>query len=79
MTCEDCATAAVTQHHGFTAGCAGCCARAASRSPHFDRVRKLGRLDSGYRMLLDEFRLTHDQVKAASAADAIDHQPKEKA
>lgn len=69
--CKDCLSAAVRRHHGFAMGCRGCCARAAARSHHFHRVKQAGRLDSEYRRLLDHFKLTHDEVKAAQAADAM--------
>lgn len=71
MKCLDCSTAAEQQHHGFMADCPGCCARAAARSPHFARVRKLGKQDRGYRALLEHFGLSHEQVKAAADADAV--------
>lgn len=70
-TCHDCITAAAQPHHGFTAGCDGCCARAASRSPHYHRVRSQGRLDRPYQALLDHFGLTHAEVRAAAETDAL--------
>jgi hypothetical protein len=60
----------VAIHHGFTADCIGCCARAAARSPHYHRARQEGRLNRQYQMLLDTFGLSHDAVKAAAQADA---------
>lgn len=69
MTCPDCATAARELHHGFTAKCPGCCARAAARSPHYARVKAAGTQDRQYRALLEQMGLSHDQVKAAAAAD----------
>ena len=71
MTCKDCTDAAMGPHHGFTAACRGCCARAAARSPHFARVLKLGRLDRQYQTLLYTFALTHDEVKAAAQVDVL--------
>jgi hypothetical protein len=68
--CLNCSTAAERAHWEFTAGCVGCCARAAARSPHFFESRRTGQQTRGYRMLLEQFKLTHDQVKAAHAADA---------
>lgn len=70
LECIDCMSAAAGVHHGFTQGCDGCKARAASRSPHFARVRKLGSQDRAYRALLEQFGLTHEQVKGAAAKDA---------
>jgi carboxylesterase type B len=67
--CADCTAAAAQPWHGFTAKCPGCCARAAARSPHFRRVRDNGTQDRQYRALLEQMGLSHDQVKAAAAAD----------
>lgn len=72
MNCLDCATAAKQPHHGFTADCRSCCARAAARSPHYARVRDAGKLDRDYRAMLEQFKLSHDQLKAAAAIDALD-------
>jgi hypothetical protein len=69
-TCQDCTRAAAEPWHGFKAQCQGCCARAAARSPHFRRVRDAGMQDRAYRALLEKFGLSHDEVKAAAAADA---------
>lgn len=71
IECFDCMAAACGAHHGFTAKCLGCSARAASRLPHYARVRDAGKLDREYRALLQQFNLTHQQIKAAAAADAI--------
>lgn len=68
-TCDNCATAAARLWHGFTGGCKGCCARAAGRSPQFFEARKSGRQTPAYRKLLEQFSLTHDEVKAARDAD----------
>lgn len=70
--CGNCIAAAATEHHGFSAGCKGCCARAAARSPHFRRVRDQGYQDRHYRALLQQFDLTHDDVKAAANADRLE-------
>lgn len=75
MTCIDCTTAAARPWHGFTGGCRGCCARAASRSPQFDTARRTGRVERPYRALLEQFGLTHDEVKAAAAADQHGKEP----
>lgn len=71
MTCPNCATAAQVMHHGFTAGCAGCCARAAARSPHYRRCLDKGVQDREYRRLLEQFKLTHEQVREAARVDRI--------
>jgi hypothetical protein len=68
-TCPDCTQAAARPWNGFRAGCPGCAARAAARSPHFRRVRDQGMQDRQYRALLEQFGLTHQQVKDAAAAD----------
>ena len=69
--CPDCAKAAAGVWHGFRAGCQGCCARATARGPNFARVRTTGSQDRQYRAQLQQFGLTHEQVKAAAAADFI--------
>ena len=73
MTCADCTTAAKRSHWGFTAGCRGCCARSASRTPHWRRVRDNGmQPDRQYRLLLDHFGLTHDEVRVAASLDRLE-------
>jgi hypothetical protein len=69
--CDDCRKAAERRHHGFQSGCKGCCARAASRSPHYRRCRDSGVQDREYRGLLTQFSLTHDQVRDAAQSDAM--------
>ena len=69
--CQACLTAALRISHEFHASCKGCAARAAARGPHFFRVRKEGRLDSEYRRMLAQFQITHDDVKRAADADAL--------
>lgn len=68
-SCRHCAEAKAGPCWYFTAHCRGCCARAAARSPHFHEARRRGSQTSGYRMLLEQFGLTHEEVKAAHAAD----------
>lgn len=72
MTCRDCDLAAKQPHHGFTADCLGCKARAAARSPQYREAKIAGKLTPKYKALLTQFELTHEQVK--DAADR-DHQP----
>lgn len=67
--CPDCKAAAEREHHGFQANCRGCRARGAARSPHYRRARESGMQDRPYRALLQQFELTHEQVRAAAAAD----------
>jgi hypothetical protein len=67
--CPDCKAAADREHHGFKAQCLGCRARGAARTPHYRRARESGMQDRPYRSLLQQFELTHDQVRAAAAAD----------
>lgn len=67
--CPDCTKAALKRHHGFMADCRGCCARACARGQAFQRVRLAGAQDHRYRLALQQFGLTHDEVKAAAAAD----------
>jgi hypothetical protein len=70
MPCPSCTAAAKRVSGLFSADCRGCCARAVSRSPQFRRSQELGRLDSEYRRLLEQFKLTHEEVKDAHAIDA---------
>lgn len=67
--CEDCAMAAKRLWGGFMAGCKGCAARAAARSPHFRRVRDAGVQDRQYRGLLQMYGVTHEAVRAAAEVD----------
>lgn len=67
--CKACTAAATRVSHEFIAGCRGCCARAAARSPQFAAVRKAGVQDQAYRRLLAQFGLDHATVRAAAAAD----------
>lgn len=71
MTCPDCQAAAERVHHGFCANCTGCKARSVVRGPCFDRVRKAGKLDRQYLALLVQMGLSHEEVKAAAATDAM--------
>lgn len=69
MTCEACSTAAQRESAMFHAGCRGCMARAAARSPQYRQARDTGRQDSKYRALLDTYGVSHDEVRAAAEAD----------
>ena len=73
--CPACAEAARQESHLFHDGCRGCCARSAARSPQFSAARKTGRLDRPYRALLEQFDLTHDEVRAAHQADMLRKEP----
>jgi hypothetical protein len=57
--------------HGFKADCKGCAARAASRSWATWEARGAGRQSSLYLELLDAHGVTHAEVKAAAASDAL--------
>lgn len=67
--CANCATARTKVWAGFRVGCTGCEARALSRTPAFFESRKTRRLSAVYVAALETMGLTHDQVKAAHAAD----------
>jgi hypothetical protein len=69
--CLNCSTATERPHWEFTAGCVGCCARAAARSPQFFESRRTGQQTRGYRMLLEQFGLDHVSVRAAFESDAL--------
>lgn len=68
-TCPDCAAAAKRRWHGFSANCKGCAARAVARGHNYRRCLKAGRQDRQYRDELALVGVTHDQVRAAAAAD----------
>lgn len=74
LECFDCISAATSEWHGFVDGCKGCAARAASRSWATWEARGAGRQSSLYLSLLETHGVTHDQVKAAAAADALGKQ-----
>jgi hypothetical protein len=69
MSCPDCTQAAITEWHGFRADCEVCKARAMARSPQFRRCRDAGAQDRAYRQMLQQFGLTHEQVRTAAQAD----------
>ncbi len=69
--CADCETASQQLWHGFMAQCPGCQARALSRGPEFAESAARRRQSSEYVAQLKRLGLTHEQVKAAHAADAI--------
>ena len=69
--CPECNAAAKQLWHGFHANCEGCMARAISRSPAFHECKASGKLTPLYRALLSARLVTHDEVKAAAAADFI--------
>lgn len=83
MTCEACTTAWQQVSAMFNAGCPGCMARSAARSPQYREARDAGRITHGYRLLLEAYygdgcdlREANDRVKAAAA---VDFESKEKA
>lgn len=69
MTCPACTTAAQQVSAMFHAGCPGCMARSAARSPQFHEARQAGKLTTDYRDLLQRLGVTHEAVKAAAAVD----------
>lgn len=69
--CQECAAAARGPRHIFVASCAGCRARSVARSQPFFQARRAGRQESDYIALRESLGLTHEQVKAAYAADAM--------
>lgn len=69
--CQHCLKAALKAYHGFSPTCPACAARSASRSPQFGNAKRQGRIDHQYKGLLAQFGLTHQAVKAAYDADAI--------
>lgn len=69
--CKDCLASAVKRHHGFTAECKGCCARAIARGPNFREAKNVGRQTPKYRDELAQFGMVHEQVQAAAAKDVL--------
>lgn len=74
MICQDCEAASKVPWHGFRAGCLGCAARAVSRGPNYRRCLQAGMQDRLYRDELQLLKVTHEAVRAAAAADAINHE-----
>ena len=68
-SCPDCTAASFRQHHGYTADCTGCRARAVARSMSFLAALKAGRQDRLYRRVLEQCRVTHAEVVAAAKSD----------
>lgn len=77
MSCPDCAQAAQVMHHGFRAGCRGCCARAISRGINFHDSRKAGAQTRRYRWELEQFGVSHAEALAAFEADALNREPRQ--
>lgn len=76
MTCPACKTASERVSAMFHAGCPGCMARSAARSPQYREAQAAGRITHGYRLLLEgyygagcDLAKAHQQVKAAAAVD----------
>lgn len=67
--CPDCQAAAVGLHHIFRASCKDCTARGIGRGPNFRASATAGRLTSRYQEELRACGVSHEQVKAARAAD----------
>lgn len=69
--CPACTEAKTVPHSGsFRAGCRGCAARAVSRGVNFHDSKKAGKQTARYRMELEQFGLTHQEVIAAREVDA---------
>jgi hypothetical protein len=68
--CPNCAAASQREHWEFSANCIGCRARRVARSPQYFKCKKEGKQTRGYRALLQQFGLTHEQVRAAADCDA---------
>jgi hypothetical protein len=71
LECFDCMAAAAGATYSFKIGCLGCTARQIARGPHYFRVRKAGKLDHEYIDNITRAGVTHQQVKDASAGDAM--------
>ncbi len=71
IDCPACTEAATEVSHYFMAGCKGCTARAFSRMPAFFAARQSSFLDVDFRSALRQAGVTHEEVKAAVAADRL--------
>ena len=71
MSCPDCTTAALRQHHCYSAECTGCRARAVARSKAFSVALKAGHQDRLYRRVLEQCRVTHEEAVAAAQTDRV--------
>ena len=69
MSCGHCLTAASRLWGGFDGNCRGCVARGNSRTPNYRESQQQGRLTHKYRLQLEAAGLTHEEVRAAAAAD----------
>ena len=71
--CPDCTTAALRQHHIYSAACNGCKARAIARSPVFNAAKTGGMPadKDSYRLVLMLTGVTHVEVMAAASADRL--------
>jgi hypothetical protein len=69
--CPACATSTEKPWHEFRVGCDGCTARGVARGPNFRDSQKTGLLTWRYKAELEATKLTHEQVKAACAADRL--------
>lgn len=75
MTCTACDRAATEPHSPyFRNGCQSCAARAVSRGQNYHQSKKAGQQTRLYRMELDQFKVTHQQVQEAWQADASNRQ-----
>ena len=69
MSCIDCKEAARRRWHGMTETCSQCRARQVGRLPSCRDSMETGRQTATYQDLLKVFRVEHEQVKEARAAD----------
>lgn len=70
--CANCTQARLGPWHGFTANCLGCAARAVARGPNFRRCCQAGMQDRRYRSELEQFGVTHDQVREVAKVDKLE-------
>lgn len=73
--CPDCLSAAAKLWHGFSVDCPGCKARAIARGPNFRASQAAGRQSWQYRQELDNFGVSHEDVRKAATADALGKVP----
>lgn len=71
MTCPACQAAHARTSHLFHNGCKGCAARAIARGRKFRKSQQEGYLTNWYRRELEQFGVTHAEVREEHARDAI--------
>ena len=69
--CAHCTQAAQRLWHQFSTDCHGCNARKVRRSQLFFHAYKTGKQSRAYQDMQARYGVTHEEVKAAAAADKV--------